>query len=85
MTHDQGWGEFLGEDDELDVVELSKELVARIDAALLAHAQNHFQNVARIVHLATKSIPDAPEAVTDIFYAQRIAAPRADRPDGVSG
>ena len=48
-------------------------MVARIDAAFLFYAKSRFQKVARIVSMAMRSVPDAPETVTDIFYAQRIA------------
>jgi Protein of unknown function/Sel1 repeat len=78
MTDDRGEREFLGEDeeldavDELDLVDVPSELVARIDAAILAHATPSFQKVARLVSMAMKSIPDAPGTVTDVFYAQRI-------------
>jgi hypothetical protein len=78
MTDSQGQRESISEDEELDVVDemdlvdVPKELVARIDEALLALAKPSFQKVARLVMLAMKSIRDAPETVTDIFYAKRI-------------
>jgi len=75
MTHEQ-WVDEDEDDcksDELERVNVAEEWIARIDAALLAHTTKAFHKVAKIVSLAMKSIPDAPENVTDCFYAQRIA------------
>jgi hypothetical protein len=72
MAREQWVDEDDCECDELETIKVAEELVARIDAALLAHTTQEFHKVAKIVYLAMKSIPDAPENVTDCFYARRV-------------
>jgi hypothetical protein len=73
MTDDLGHDEGLTEEDEQPLANLPEELVARIDAALLAETKNRFLKVVRIVDAVMGSIPNVPKDVPVVFYAQRIA------------
>jgi hypothetical protein len=65
--------EFLSEEEELLITSLPKELIARIDAALLAKAESRFRKVALIVGSVPDAVPDLPKDLPRNFYAQRIA------------
>jgi len=73
MIDGQRQDEGLTEDEELLVAALPEDLIARIDAAILARTRIRFQKVARIVSLVMRSIPDVPVNVPELFYVQRIA------------
>ena len=66
--------EFLSEDEELLIANLPKELIARIDAALLAKAESRFRKVAFIVGSVPDAVPNLPKDLPKNFYAQRIAS-----------
>ena len=51
--------------------DLPPDVVKRIDEALFANAGSSFRKVAYIVG-AVMSLPDAPEGVQDIYYAERV-------------
>src|SRR5579872_816522 len=63
----------LTEAEELRLASLPKELVARIDEALLAKAQPEFRKVAYIVGSVMGSIRDLPEGLPDVYYERRVA------------
>lgn len=65
--------ESLTPEDEVIVANLAPDTVKRIDDALLGKASPTFLKVAYIVGSVMRSLPDRPEGVPDVYYAQRVA------------
>lgn len=60
--------------EEEQVKRLSRSEVDEIDKALLAHVDNHWQKVAKVVGMTMMETPERIIGIPDKYYASRVRA-----------